>query len=194
MSVLVFDTETDGYGTFAPDVTQRVVQLGFICDDFEYSALIKGVQKINPEVPHTITVEMCEKEGLTSKEVMGVFLSYLKRTEVIVAHNIEFDKGALCTLMRTDGLWNEHDTFLSIIARKKCVCSMYGTVNLCKIPFHSKYKKESKQYKFPKLSELHEFLFQEAPQEILHDALEDCKVTLRCYCKLKERYKLKRIT
>ena len=65
---------------------------------------------------------------------------------------------------------------------KNIYCTMQESIDLCNIKAVSKLGKE--YIKFPKLSELHETLFQTVPKN-LHNSFIDILVTLRCFMKLK---------
>lgn len=66
--------------------------------------------------------------------------------------------------------------------KKKCMCTMSLTTDLCKIP----HPKGWKSYKWPKLIELHQFLFKEG-FDGAHDALADIEATKRCFLELHKR-------
>jgi hypothetical protein len=59
---------------------------------------------------------------------------------------------------------------------------MKTTTDMCQLP--GKYG-----YKYPKLGELYYHLFRKKPSEKLHNALEDVKVTKKCFEKLMTRHK-----
>ena len=68
---------------------------------------------------------------------------------------------------------------------KQKFCTMKESIKLCRI---IKVNKLGYNYlKFPKLIELHQFLFQCEPRN-LHNALNDILICLRCFCKLKYDY------
>jgi hypothetical protein len=58
---------------------------------------------------------------------------------------------------------------------------MKKSIQICNIKIITKNGKE--QLKFPKLSELHEHLFQSTPKN-LHNSLNDVLVCTRCFYKL----------
>jgi len=61
---------------------------------------------------------------------------------------------------------------------------MLKTTSLCKLP-----NKYGNGYKWPKLSELHNFLFNEDFADA-HDALGDIRATIKCFFELKRLNKL----
>ena len=66
--------------------------------------------------------------------------------------------------------------------RKIIYCTMKRTVNLCKIV--TKNKNNQEYYKYPTLTQLHEFLFHETPLGT-HNSMADVFRCLRCYYKVK---------
>jgi DNA polymerase III epsilon subunit-like protein len=180
--ILYIDVETNGIGSFRPP-KQRVVQLGYIIGNKEVSEFIKGVEEVNEKVPHPYNVEFLQRNGVDFKGVMLNFLEDLKQCTHIVAHNIKFDLGCLVHEMVTRSNGKnvyEDDTFKLIfdeLNKKNLVDTMLETVNFCKI--EGKYG-----YKWPKLEELYQHCFLKDPDVILHDALNDCKITRECFEKL----------
>jgi hypothetical protein len=61
----------------------------------------------------------------------------------------------------------------------KKLCTMQVGTNLCRIP--SQYG-----YKYPKLEELHRFLFQ-ANFEGAHNAATDIAITMKCFWEMRKR-------
>lgn len=67
----------------------------------------------------------------------------------------------------------------------KLLCTMQSSVNLCQIPYPS----GRKGFKWPKLTELHRFLF-ERDFENAHTALGDVEATVDCFVELHKRKKI----
>ena len=168
---MVFDTETNGIGSFRPP-TQRLVQLAWIVDGKPKSYLIDDVEEISEGVPHDIKVEECKEKGHSFVKVIQEFFKDVKGCDILVCHNVDFDIGIIKNELRK---------------RKKRVskqeittfCTMKATKDICKLP--GAYEGS---YKYPKLTELYKFLFEKEPDLKMHDALNDCIVTLECYTKL----------
>jgi len=171
---MFFDTETTGLPRCrdqaykGPGNWPHIVSIAWI---------IPGVKKeyyiIKPqwEIPqesvriHGITYEYALKEGSDLKEVLDKFWSDLGG-KPLIAHNLDFDYNVLVNAE----LWDLKRQYPPI---KKTYCTMELTKNILKIP--GQYG-----YKFPKLSELYEFIFKKKP-EGLHNSLKDTELLLEIY-------------
>jgi DNA polymerase III epsilon subunit-like protein len=200
-TVLVFDTETRGF----PTVTNvhysflsmfdsaRVVELAWSvirieqnksCTVlYENGAIWKpwGYDHIPVEASnvHRITTERAFAEGVDGNDEIDLLLKSMLRFKVerIIAHNAAFDMPVL----KSEFVRRGKDNALLMFNHIPCVCTMKLTINLLKIPFKndSGEKKQNGVYKFPKLSELHVWLFDEDFPDA-HAALVDVKATVRC--------------
>jgi DNA polymerase III epsilon subunit-like protein len=128
---------------------------------------------------HGITNERMRKVGVDVRDVIGEFTHALDMTDILVAHNIDFDLKTVQAEMARNGCVNYFD-----MVRLKTHCTMKNNVDLCKIPAISK-RTGGFYYKWPKLAELHEYIFGYVPKN-LHNSLHDVYVCLRCYCMLNE--------
>lgn len=170
--IVVFDTETNGIGTFHPP-TQDLLQLSWIIksdDIHEKNYFIRGATAISDSVPHDIKLSDLTHDF---NIVIDEFMTDLKNADKIVAHNLAFDVGILVHECNKRYI---PTFFLQKLIQDKGFCTMKNTIELCKLP-----KKRGYGYKYPKLMELYYKLFSEPPNAKLHDALEDCRVTLACY-------------
>ena len=182
MTVIYFDTETNGIGTLHP-VKQRIVELGWIYGNKKQKYLIKDVKEINKkDVPHNIRVEDCQEKGENFEYVYEKFFEDLKNAEEIVGHNIEFDLHVIKNELKERKYKNKGREFNNYIAKNigKCVCTMKESVTICKLP--SKFKN---YYKYPNLSELYKHFYESEPPLETHDSLNDCIITKMCYEKMK---------
>lgn len=144
---------------------------------------------MNPGIPipkeasaiHGKTDELV-KDAPTFAESAGKFLKAAFAADVIVGHNVAYDFSVLSwELERT---WEDRarrEAFLRNF-RLKTACTMGASTALCKIP-HPRFKNG---YKWPKLQELHKFLFGHE-FENAHDALGDILATKKCYEELLAR-------
>ena len=184
---LFFDVETNGlplnYAAPATDTNNwpRIVQLAYQYYDEQGVLLEETNRIIKPEgfiIPeeataiHGITHEQALKEGVLLIDALEEFLSYAQETQLFVAHNADFDSKVLdAELLR-----NKHELLLT--ASCECFCTMKHTTSICKLP--GRYGK----YKWPRLEELHEFLFKQS-FEGAHNALVDVQITAKCFFELK---------
>ena len=180
---IFFDTETTGlpknWNASPSDVDNwpRVIQLAFIVFNKDkrpfltYNRLIKPngweVPKEDFWIKHGFTQEKCENEGVPIEEALGIFLKAYETCEIAVAHNMNYDFNILAAEMIRAGLKSEK--------RLKKECTMIQGTDLLKIP-----SPKGSGYKWPKLEELHNFLFKEG-FDGAHDALNDVMATSKCY-------------
>jgi len=184
---LFFDTETSGLPRLwqapveAVDNWPRMVQLAWQQVDAHGHLLQDGNFIIKPHgfvIPdevariHGITTERALREGYDLKTVLIEFASVIDRSEILVAHNIDFDEKITgAEFIRAQV---EHRLF-----EKKRICTMKQSTDYCRIP--GKYG-----YKWPTLSELHIRLFENDFEEA-HDASVDVSACVRCFFELKKR-------
>jgi DNA polymerase-3 subunit epsilon len=200
MKVLVFDTETTGlptdYNAPAHESAKwpHIVQLSFLLYDTDQKTVLDYsdyIVRVDPavEIPpasiaiHKITRERCEQEGLPMPVVLAEFITVLAEADLIIGHNITFDKKMLLAEMY------RHQPTAAVLQIFQSVpefCTMKRTVELCKIPVVN--KTTGKTYnKWPTLSELHNTLFQNTPIGT-HNAMADVLICLRCYVYLTYKY------
>ena len=182
--ILFFDTETTGLpkNWKAPvtdlDNWPRLVQLAYLVYDFDGNLIHSCNEIIKPigfTIPmdaskvHGITTDIANQRGSKIEEVFELFSIHLKRAKVIVAHNMAYDEKIIGSELIRLGLENTLDS-------KEKICTMESTVDLCKIdgPYG---------YKWPKLEELHRFLFNH-DFEGAHDAMADIQATAKCFWEL----------
>ena len=182
--ILVFDTETNGKArNFKAPVNDlnnwpRVVQLAWAVYKEDGSQVRGGKHLIKPDgwlIPqdvvevHGITFEQAMEEGLPASEVISKFIYDYEACHTLVAHNIAFDYPTLlCEFIR-----------YGLRAKKRItnkVCTMQASTDYCKIP--GPYG-----YKWPKLIELHQKLFNEG-FDGAHDAMNDVLACGRAYFEL----------
>jgi len=183
---LFFDTETSGLPRKGMDYKDPnypwIVQLAAVLstEDRIVSQFSTIVLPINPEPIHPkaeevhgISMQMCLDLGMSEYAVMNTFASMIGMASTTVCHNFDFDAGLVSAgFYRIDAP--------DFLEGKKFFCTMKSSTNLCKLP--GRYGK----YKWPKLEELHQFLFNEDFKGA-HDAMVDVMVTRRCYYELKRR-------
>lgn len=180
---IFFDTETTGlprnWNSPPSDVDNwpRIIQLAFIVYNRDRRPFLTYNQLIKPdgwEVPngefwqkHGFTQEKCEKEGVPIAQALSIFLKAYETCQVAVAHNMNYDFNVLAAEMIRAGVRSDK--------RVKKECTMIQGTDLMKMP-----SPKGKGFKYPKLEELHNFLFQKG-FEGAHDALNDVTATSKCY-------------
>ena len=197
MKVLVFDTETTGLPLdFNAPLTDsakwpHIIQLAFIIFDtttkeiLEYSDRIIRLDEsvyVSPEsiAIHQITPSLSQTDGIPIQEALQHFSESIRDVDIIVGHNIIFDKRMLMVELNRNKMPNcfYRKNGLAIID----YCTMKKGVELCAIKITN--KTTGKPYnKWPTLTELHTHLFGEAPKGT-HNAIVDVMICLRCYVKM----------
>jgi len=206
MRVLVFDTETTGLPQskiISPDTLKlwpHIVQFSYVIYDTEANDIVVSsddIVKVGKDVVisdgsielHGITKEISQNKGKNINELIDVFCSHLKSVDVLVGHNIEFDiKMIKVELLRfiysdmsDDKSIKYKNNLYDLSIFQNIYCTMQNSIDLCSIKKQDKYGKEYNKY--PKLIELHQKLFNSAPNN-LHNSFNDILITLRCYIKL----------
>lgn len=188
-TILFFDTETTGlpqdYKASYTNTNNwpRLVQLAWVLyhDDTEVSSgdwLVKPEGFIIPEDASDIHGHDHEKRvqhGSDLKLVLNDFWGDVKQSEVMIAHNIDYDKNICGSEYHRAGAEAHARSFMM----KPMFCTMKASTDFCKIP--GQYG-----YKWPKLEELYQILFDEQ-LENTHDALVDIRATAKCFFELKKR-------
>jgi len=138
---------------------------------------------------HGISKEISSKKGINIINAMTEFMEDIKKVDSIVAHNAIFDLKMVSIELnrilekchpsnRSYKKIQENIDFMNNV--KNVYCTMMSNIKICNIKCINKYGKE--YVKFPKLSELHQHLFQNIPNN-LHNSLIDVIVCLRCFIK-----------
>ncbi len=180
---LIFDTETTGlprdYNAPITDLDNwpRLVQLswqlhdarGKLLDQKDYIVKPEGFTiPFNAEKVHGISTDRALKEGHPLKEVLEAFSTDVKRTKLVIGHNVDFDiKVTGAELIRAN-VPNQ------LIETKKLDTKEEST-DFCKIPGGRGGK-----YKWPTLSELHKKLFGVGFDDA-HNSAFDVDATARCF-------------
>jgi DNA polymerase III epsilon subunit-like protein len=116
---------------------------------------------------HGITKEYANENGTDIKIVLDAFYTSLKRCKYVVAHNISFDEAIVKSELFRLGSTHVIEEF----DKKNKICTM------------SKGRLYMNARKFPKLSELYKFLYNDELVNA-HCALDDTKNCFKCYIKL----------
>lgn len=185
---LVLDTETTGlpkeYHAPIWDVKNwpRVVQIAWLVYDANATLLDREAFTIRPDgftIPHDavkvhgITTEQALRDGISLRAALDCLCGDVVPVSCVVAHNVGFDIPILRAELYRVGM---ADPLLG----KRMICTMESSTDLCRLPGGRG------RYKWPRLYELHKFLFK-TDQEELHDAAADAEMAARCFWELKRR-------
>lgn len=202
--LMFFDTETNGLPPkyyFSIEDQPRIVQLSWIVADEDGNIEKKCGYLIKPvdfDIPkdavkvHGITRERAMRDGILIKEAISLFLADLNSCNALVGHNVSFDIQVL------RGELERHKIENAIIDMPS-YCTMRLSVDYCKIPTEAAYIRSFSQYlsyslshpreykyKYPKLIELYDFLFDDRFDNA-HDANADVEATVKCFFELVKR-------
>ena len=186
--ILFFDTETSGFIKKAlsaehPDQAWAV-QIGAILADKDkdlakMNTIIKANgRSMNPfaQEVHGISVERADAEGVEELEAAEEFGLLLRQADLMVCHNLAFDIKYVRHLMErnTDNLSDEARSAFYLDMPGYCTMQDKAVVKFCGLI------NKANRPKWPKLSELHEILFEESFDHE-HDAFADITATKRCF-------------
>lgn len=182
---LFFDTETTGIprNWNAPisdlDNWPRLVQIAWLQYDSKGRKISGQDYIIKPEgftIPgeasqiHGITTERAGREGVALKKVLEEFSGLIDESGFLVAHNMSFDEKIVGAEFLRKGIKNS-------LFQTERLCTMKASTDYCKLPGNYGYK-------WPKLSELHIKLFDDAFEEA-HNATVDIEACAKCFWELK---------
>lgn len=191
MKIVFFDTETTGkplrYDAPASDTDNwgRLVQLAFkktLVTPDQVSVLSRGSVIVKPEgytIPseataiHGISTERALVEGKPLSLVVERFLSELFDADLVVAHNVSFDRNTFLAEMYRLG------ADVDLFASKEFFCNMKATTGWCELP--GPYG-----FKYPRLEELHVKVFGTGFSGA-HDAMVDVDALERVFVELFKR-------
>lgn len=184
---LFFDTETSGlpknYNAPISDLDNwpRIIQIAWLEQDKYGNTISTGNYYVKAEgfeiseesqKIHRISKEKSLDLGYPIEDVLEVFVAIIKKSDYIVAHNIEFDYNVLSAEFARYYMKNE-------LVDKAKICTMQETVEFCNLPGRNGLK-------FPRLSELYYKLFAKNFDNA-HDAQADIEATAKCFWDLKSR-------
>lgn len=206
--ILVFDTETSGlipkssYSELEDlniDILPHMIQLSYICYDIDNNMILSFNDNIiqnnsivlnseNIKI-HKITNKMIQKSSYDVKNAIIDFMNVYTNVDILVGHNINFDiKILLIELIRLkknddNMIWK---IFYNLLLKKtKFYCTMKNSIEICNL---NCIGKNGKHYiKYPKLNELYKHYYSVEPRN-LHNAFNDCLITLICYIKMNYNY------
>ncbi len=241
---LVFDVETTGLLPKLNPVTKlyppldqypHIIQMSWVQYDLVRNSV---VEKFNSYIKLPdgvvisefitgltgITNEMCAEQGQPIEDVLARFHAIYLRSQIVVAHNVFFDKAMVRTEVKRHMDVLSEKTGYSVESLQLFMkdeqnlalgidmyCTMMATIQLCNI--QCQYNPRAKSgvdpddmdstpppqpprghsvrtfVKFPKLSELHQYLFGYVPEN-LHNSMMDVLVCLRCFLKIRCCYAL----
>lgn len=186
MKALIFDSETTGKALWkepADDPRQpRIVQLGAILYDDERRVVAEMNLVVRPDgwtVPaeaaaiHGFTTERAGAVGVRIRGVLALFLALAERADVVVAHNLAFDRMMVeIEIARRPA--EELARLVEVWRAKRKFCTMEESTEVLRLPgFFGKYK-------WPSLAEAHRH-YLGVGFEGAHDAMADVRACAAVY-------------
>lgn len=173
---IFFDTETDNKNPYKANL----LELGWIQTNGREeidrcSELIKPQGRFD-EIPqgatdvHGITYEDVKKKGKPLKLQLDRLTNKMKESDYLIAHNVKYDTTVLQT-----SLMNCYQ--IPKMPKITTICTMIRTAEWCAI------KNQLGDYKWPKLEELYQVVFDEKPNQT-HRAIDDAKLVKELYFEL----------
>lgn len=184
---LVFDVETNGLpvshtARFTEvDNWPRIAQISWGLYDDAGQELVKKTYMVKPDrwtvptspffIEHNMSTERCEAEGRPLPEIIAELLESWDKADVLVAHNLSFDRAVLFAELIRYG----------IRPSKKLAyyCTKLATEPILRLPGYKG------KFKWPKLIEAHEYFFG-CGFDGAHDAGADVDACARVYFKCLE--------
>lgn len=183
--LLIFDTETTGLPTKDPlghPNQPRLVQLGAVLVEPDQTERMRlDVVIYRDEIPevavraHGITAEFAKRFGVNEGSALQVFEDMMEVADVIIAHNLDFDKKIITNAFRLM-YGGTADPFEG----KNQFCTMRAATPVCKLP-----RRGDGGWKQPTLTEAHMHFFGEGFGGA-HQAINDVLACQRVYFKLME--------
>ena len=185
--ILFVDVETDGLPNWHiilehPD-WPHIVQTAWLVSDGLGNILRSASRIVKPigfTIPrdavavHGITTKMAQEQGTEPRTVLHVLNRGIDRTDLVVAHNLDFDAHCIDAESKRFGM-------PCSILSKNGYCTMKNTKDLTQLGFpDNPYPNE---WKWPKLEELYRHLFGH-DFDGAHDAGADVRACFDCFWEL----------
>lgn len=192
---LFFDTETSGFikKDLPADHNEQAwcIQIGALLTDETGTELERLDVMVKPEgrdmhpmalATHGITLEHAQKHGLLEVEVADKFGILLRKADLLVCHNFDFDwKHVTAMLERNmDNLSDEARSAFYLDTPSFCTMRDKKIIKFCGL------KNKANRAKVPKLIELHKILFDTGFGDA-HNAFADITATKNCFFELLSR-------
>ena len=182
MRILVFDTETSGLNP----QWNVILQLSYQIVDSDswtaqnsvnhYFSWPKDKTRVTQEAINVngLTEEFLSRKQLSNrKTAFEEFVADKDSCDLLVAHNLEFDKKFIIATCREEGVKYANSGW------EQSYDTMKRMTSYCQIP-----KDWGKGYKWPKLTELADCLGVDYSQIALHDGSGDVELTKHCFKKI----------
>lgn len=189
MLATFFDTETTGLTNFQQDYRHLsqpdLVQIGCKLVDIKNRILISEMNiMVTPEraieegarKAHNFDDALLKAVAMPRKVAVVMFNHFIKRSQLLVAHNLDFDSRVLRTAYFRESLPDD------VLVGIPKFCTMTESTNICKIP----NPKRPTGYKWPGLMEAYKMLVNPDGFGNAHNAAADTEACYQVFLKLQE--------
>ena len=197
MSYIMYDTETN-----ETKIYDKYIDLPETVHIDPKSSLITHIYKNSSDIPPEVDEESCivlsntHLEKVMIQDCLGEFIKDVKQCQIIVGHNIQFDRNMVISEMIRNNMLAEDVALLMDSSTLQYVCTMKETTLLCMLPAVKEYVDHTPLFydvdpnnpqtiKYPRLNETYFKIFGYMPNETsLHNSIYDVVITLRIFCML----------
>ena len=175
LSYVVFDTETKE--------TNVIDDYIVLPEKFTTPAFINSAHETTR---NAIIAGQNAETRIHMNEALDKFMEYFRLSDVVAAHNSNFDLDMLLAESLRNGRRDMFDDLITVNNQNnKIYCTGCKATNVIKICKSYNCKKRPIQYKMPQLKQAHYRMFGYAPTEaLLHNALIDVVACLRVFYRL----------
>lgn len=182
---LYWDTETTGKWDYSKDINDpdqpKIVQIGArlatrteVLADIDLLIEPKGWDiPEGAQAVHHISTEKAKSFGVSMENALYTFRDLVASCDIIVAHNIEYDRNVTQNNMNLFGV--EPVPWKSIPQQ----CTMLASTPVCKMP---PFRRGA--WKWPKLDEAHKYFFGIGMPSSAHNAMVDVQGCQRVHLHL----------
>ena len=193
MKILVFDTETNGLPVgknpsfYDCEKWPYIVQMSYILFDTELNKIltehdwiikVPDIVEIKNDHIHGISKQKSNIEGIDIKYALEYFDICLNNCDMIVGHNIQFDK----KMIIIENIRLGRTSAFKFIKPQQ-YCTMINGTKICNLQIENKKNSNSSHLKYPTQSELHYNLFNTLPKGV-HNSFIDILICMRCFYKM----------
>ena len=182
MLICAIDTETTDlvktkelpHSSNQPDVVQFCAKL---FDEHNIYAtidlLVIPEKTISPtaEKIHGISRDIVERAGVSRRVMVSMFQNFLKKSDMVIAHNLNFDKRVMLTAYHRENIDS------SELVNKKSYCTMLESTPLLKIPTTNGYS----GFKWPTLQEAYQYFINPSGFSGAHNAQVDVDALIEVF-------------
>ena len=197
LSYIMYDTETN-----ETKIYDKYIDLPETIKIDPKSSLVTHIYKNSSDIPPEVEQESCiilsnpNVEKVTIQDCLREFIKDIKQCQIVIGHNIQFDRNMVIAEMLRNNMMAEDIALLMDSSTVQYVCTMKESTLLCMLPAVKEYVDRKPVFyevdpsnpqtiKYPRLNESYFKIFGYMPNESsLHNSIYDVVITLRIFCML----------